>query len=76
MVRALLTDHGFTLAVLLAVGVTAIFAFVLDAPPELVATLLVLGIFTAFMESLLRSNPSHRNDGKSRYEDDWQKGDS
>jgi hypothetical protein len=55
MVRALLTDHGFTLAVLLAVGVTAIFAFVLDAPPELVATLLVLGIFTAFMESLLRS---------------------
>jgi hypothetical protein len=59
-VRALLTDHGFTLAVLLAVGITAIFAFVLDASRELIATLLILGIFTAFMEHFLRSKSEPR----------------
>ena len=45
--RALLTNHGFTISVFVAVAITATFAFVFEAPPELVATVLVLGILTA-----------------------------
>src|SRR5882757_3577288 len=45
--RALLTDHGFTISVFIAVAITAIFAFVLEASQELVATLLISGILTA-----------------------------
>jgi succinate dehydrogenase/fumarate reductase cytochrome b subunit len=44
---ALLTNHGFTISVFVAVAITATFAFVFEAPPELVATVLVLGILTA-----------------------------
>jgi hypothetical protein len=45
--RALLTNHGFTISVFVAVAITVTFAFVFEAPPELVATVLVLGILTA-----------------------------
>jgi hypothetical protein len=38
--RALLTNHGFTISVFFAVVITAMFAFVLEASQELVATLL------------------------------------
>jgi len=49
-VRALLTNHGFTISVFVAVAITAVFAFVFEAAPELVPTLLVLGILTAAAE--------------------------
>jgi hypothetical protein len=54
--RALLTDHGFTISVFVAVAVTAIFAFVFEASQELVATLLISGILTAAAEHFIRSN--------------------
>ncbi len=58
--RALLKDSGFAISVLVAVGVTAFFAFVLDASSELVAAMLVLGLFTALMEHRMRSESRHR----------------
>jgi hypothetical protein len=54
-VWALLTNHGFTISVLVAVGITAVFALVFDASQQLVLTLLILGVFTAVMEYVLRS---------------------
>ena len=54
--RALLTNHGFTISVFVAVAITAMFAFVLEASQELVATLLVLGILTAAAEHVFRSS--------------------
>ena len=59
-VRALLTSHGFTISVFVAVAITAMFAFVLEASPELVATLVVLGILTAVAEHVLRSRSERR----------------
>lgn len=44
--RALLTNHSFTISVFVAVAITAMFAFVFEAAPELVPTLLVLGVPT------------------------------
>jgi hypothetical protein len=58
--RALLTNHGFTIAVFAAVAVTAMFAFVLEASQELAATLLILGILTAVAEHVIRSISEHR----------------
>jgi hypothetical protein len=58
-VRALLTNHGFTISVFVAVAITAIFAFVFEAAPELVAALLVLGILTAAAEYAMRSSSEH-----------------
>ena len=57
--RALLTNHGFTISVFVAVVITAMFAFVLPSQ-ELVETLLVLGILTAAAEHVLRSDSEHR----------------
>jgi hypothetical protein len=54
-VRALLTNHGFTISVLAAIVVVACFAFVFGASQQLVAALLILGIFTAVVEYVLRS---------------------
>ena len=54
--RALLTNHGFTISVFVAVAITAMFAFVFEASQELVATLLVLGILTAVAEHVFRSS--------------------
>jgi len=53
--RTLLTNHGFTISVFVAVAITAMFAFVFEASQELVATLLVLGILTAIAEYVFRS---------------------
>jgi hypothetical protein len=58
--RALLTNHGFTISVFFAVVVMAMFAFVLEASQELVATLLVLGFLTAVAEYVLRSSSEHQ----------------
>jgi hypothetical protein len=58
--RALLANHGFTISVFVAVAITAMFAFVLEASPELVATLVVLGILTAVAEHVLRSRSERR----------------
>src|SRR6266446_5376223 len=58
-VRALLTNHGFTISVFVAVAITAVFAFVFEAAPELVTALLVLGILTAAAEYVMRSSSEH-----------------
>ena len=57
--RALLTNHGFTISVFVAVAIAAMFAFVFEASREIVATLLVLGILTAVAEHVLRSSSEH-----------------
>jgi hypothetical protein len=59
--RALLTSHGFTISVFVAVAITATFAFLFEAPQEIVATLMVLGILTAVAESVLRSGSEHQS---------------
>jgi hypothetical protein len=58
--RAPLTNHGFTISVFFAVVIAAMFALVLEASQELVATLLVLGILTAVAEYVLRSGSEHQ----------------
>ena len=58
--RALLTNHGFTISVFVAVAITAMFTFVFEAPQELVATPLVLGILTAVAEYVFRSRSEHQ----------------
>jgi hypothetical protein len=59
--RALLTNHGFTISVFVAVAITVTFAFLFEAPKEIVATLMVLGILTAVAESVLRSGSERRS---------------
>ena len=58
--RALLTNHGFTISVFVAVAVAAMYAYVFEASQELVATLLVLGILTAVAEHVFRSSSEHK----------------
>lgn len=55
-VRALLTDNGFTISVLIALVITLMFAYVFEASKEQCATLVVLGIVTAVAEYVLRSS--------------------
>jgi hypothetical protein len=55
-VHALLTSHGFTISVFVAVAITAMYAYVFEASQELVATLLVLGLLTAVAEHVFRSS--------------------
>jgi uncharacterized membrane-anchored protein YitT (DUF2179 family) len=59
-VRTLLTNHGFTISVFVAVAITAMYAYVFEASRELVATLLVLGILTAVAEHVFRSSSEHK----------------
>jgi hypothetical protein len=54
--RALLTDHGFTISVFIALVITVMFAYAFDASEEQSATLVVLGILTAVVEYVLRSS--------------------
>jgi len=54
-VRALIGNVGFTISVLCAVAVTAAFAFVFDASFQIVVSMLVLGLFTAIAEYVVRS---------------------
>ena len=60
VLRALLTDHGFTISVFVAVAITAMFAYIFEASQELVATLLALGILTAVAEYVLHSSSERR----------------
>ena len=52
--RTVLTDHGFTISVLIAVGMTAVFSFAFEADEDLVGAMLALGIFTAVIEFAVR----------------------
>jgi uncharacterized membrane protein YjjB (DUF3815 family) len=54
--RALLANYGFIVSVLVAMLVTAVFAFVFEAPLPLVAIMLVLGVLTALMEQFFQSS--------------------
>jgi hypothetical protein len=58
--RALLTNHGFAVSVFVAVAITVMFAFVLEASQQISATLLILGILTAVGEYILRSRSERR----------------
>ena len=58
--RALLTNHGFTISAFVVVAIAAMFAFLFEASHELVATLLVLGILTAAGEYVFRSSSEHK----------------
>lgn len=58
--RALLTNYGFIVSVLVAVAMTAIFAFVFHASKELVTGLLALGILTALTEYVFRSSSGRK----------------
>jgi hypothetical protein len=58
--RALLTDHGFTISVFIALVITLMFAYAFEASQEQCATLVVLGILTAVAEYVLRSSSEHR----------------
>ena len=58
--RALLTNHGFTISVFVAVAITAMYAYVFEASQEFVATLLVLGLLTAVAEHVFRSSSEHK----------------
>jgi hypothetical protein len=54
-VRGLVVDFGFSISVFLTVAITAAFAFVFDAPLEVVVSMLVMGVFTAIAEYRMRS---------------------
>jgi putative effector of murein hydrolase len=58
--RVLLTNHGFTVSVFVAVAITVMFAFVFEASQQISATLLILGILTAVAEHILRSRSERR----------------
>jgi presenilin-like A22 family membrane protease len=53
--RALISNPGFTVSLLVAVGVTTVFGLVFGVSKELFAILVILGIFTAISEYVLRS---------------------
>jgi hypothetical protein len=59
-VRALLTNHSFTISVFVAVAITAMYAYVFEASQEIAATLLVLGILTAVSEHVFRSSSERK----------------
>jgi hypothetical protein len=56
--RAFWRDFGFTLSIFFAVVIAVVFAFVFSASPQLVITLLILGLFTAVAEHFLRTGSS------------------
>jgi len=51
----LFSDLGFTISVLLAVAITAFFAFVFEVTLQLVVSMLFVGVFTAIAEYVMRS---------------------
>ena len=59
--RALVSNPGFVVSLLVGVAVTTVFALVFGISNELFAILLILGMFTALAEYMLRSesNPRH-----------------
>jgi hypothetical protein len=64
--RGRLGDASFTgktrltVSVLVAISITAFFAFVFDAPPSLVLILLALTFFTAVLEHVLHTDIERR----------------
>jgi hypothetical protein len=54
-VQSLFSDLGFTISVLLAVAITAFFAFVFEVTLQLVVSMLFVGVFTAIAEYVMRS---------------------
>jgi hypothetical protein len=59
-VRALVSNPGFIISLLVAVSVTMVFAVVFGVSNELFAILLILGMFTALAEYTLRSEHNSR----------------
>ena len=57
---------GFTISVLCAVAVTAALAFVFDASFQIVVSMLVLGLFTAIAEYVMRSRDNGGDGGSER----------
>jgi H+/Cl- antiporter ClcA len=53
--RRLISEDGFVLAVFAVVVVAAVLAFGFDAPPGIVAAVLVVGTLTVFAEGRLRA---------------------
>ena len=53
--RTLARNIEFVASVLAALAIMALVAFAADASEQLLVTLLVLGLFTALMECVLRS---------------------
>ncbi len=53
--RALLENFGFALSVFFAVAITAVFAFVFVASSQVVVSMLLIGLFTAIAEYVMRS---------------------
>ena len=54
LMRELWADTGFTISVLVAVAITAGFAFIFEAPLELVTIMLVMGLVTAILEHVMQ----------------------
>jgi putative effector of murein hydrolase len=55
MLRELFSSMGFTLSVFAAVAVVFFYAVFFDAPGDLVASMLGLGVTTAIAEYVMRS---------------------
>lgn len=53
--RSLLLNTEFSISVLLAVAISCLFAFVLEATFEVVASMLVTGVVTAIAEYVMRN---------------------
>jgi hypothetical protein len=53
--RTLLLSPEFTISVLVAVAITCLFAFVLEATVEVVASMLTIGVVTAISEHVMRN---------------------
>ena len=58
--RTLLSNPDFTTSVFLAVAITCLFAFVLEATLEVVANMLVIGGVTAVAEHVMRDRKNLR----------------
>lgn len=54
-VRTLRSNPDFTMSVFVAVAITCLFAFVLEATVEVVASMLVIGGATAIAEHVMRN---------------------
>lgn len=63
--RAVLSSLNFTIPVLVAVAIATVFAFVLEAPLEIVMAMLVLGAVTAFTEYRMRSSAKPGDEGET-----------
>jgi hypothetical protein len=53
--RRLFSNFGFTISVFLAVAITAVFAFIFEVSLQIIVSMLVIGLFTAIVEYVMRS---------------------